>query len=112
MLYRLCPRRNLDLSSLRGAVGGLDRSLGNLTVPLNLAFPQASRWVLGENFSDLAEAGFLAAGARIQNKNLHSSVWPSPVLYFRHIVAMLARVLLVLQQFVTQELLKMGANLL
>ena len=48
--------------------------------------------------------------AESEHECFHGLVRPFPVFYLRHIIAVLARVLLVLHQFVAQELLEVGAG--
>src|SRR5438445_5189610 len=80
--------------------------------PLDLAFPNWSRRIVGKSLVHLIEGTLLAAGTRIEYENLHWSVRPFPVFHLRQIVAVLARIMFVLRQFVSQEFLKVGTNAL
>src|SRR5262245_43483916 len=112
MLHRLRARRDLDSFLAPDAARVLDQSHRVGAVPLNPAFPQASRRICGKGLANLVETGLLTAGTRIEREDLHWSVWPAPVLHFRHVVAMLMHILFVLDQLVAQELLEVCADAL
>src|SRR5262245_15230674 len=106
MFYRLGARRDLDPISFGDAMRVLYRYRRDFAIPFDLAFPQTSRWICRERLANLIQTCFLAAGTRIEYKDFHLSVWPTPVLHFRQIVAVLVHILFVLHQLVTQELLE------
>src|SRR5260370_36846309 len=81
-------------------------------VPFDLAFPGWCRRMLRKGFSDVVKAAFLAAGTRIENKDFHGLIGPFPIPDFRQVVSMLADVLFMLDELITQELLEMGAHAL
>src|SRR5262245_53605396 len=111
-LHRLRARRDLDPVLAPDAARILDHSYRVGDIPFDLAFPQAIRRICGKSLADLVKAGLLTAGTRIEREDLHWSVWPAPVLHFRHVVAMLMHILFVLDQLVAQELLEVCADAL
>src|ERR1044072_2514162 len=112
MLHRLSVRRNLDPLSLGDTPPVLHRNRRLWSIPFNLTLPQTNRRICRKSFANLIEAALLAAGTRIEHKDLHVSVRPTPVLHFRQIVAVLVYILFVLHQLVAQELLEVGAHAL
>src|SRR6266403_998366 len=112
MLNGLRARRDFHLMFLYNSARTFDLSFRDLVVPLNLAFPEWSRRIVRKSFANLIQGALLAAGTRIEHEDLHSSVRPLPVLHLRHIVTVLARVMFVLHQFVSQDLLEVGTDAL
>src|SRR5437868_1361740 len=105
-------RRDLHLIFLHKPARVPDFSFRHLVVPLNLAFPEWSSRIVRKSLSNLVKGALLAAGTRIEHEDLHSLVRPLPVLHLWHIVAVLARVMFVFHQFVSQELLEVGTDAL
>src|SRR5436305_5664026 len=99
-------RRDLHLIFLSNSARAFDLSFRDLVVPLNLAFPKWSRRIVRKSLANIVKRALLAAGTRIEHEDLHSSVRPLPVFHLRHIVTVLARVMFVLRQFVSQKLLE------
>src|SRR5260370_15088193 len=108
MLNGLRTRRDFHLIFLSNSARAFDLSFRDLVLPLNLAFPEWSRRIVMKSLANLVKGALLAAGTRIEHEDFHSSVRPLPVLHLRHIVTVLARVMFVLHQFVSHELLEVG----
>src|SRR5260370_29100093 len=112
MLNGLRTRRDLHLIFLYNSARAFDFSLRHLVLPLNLSFPEWSRRIVRNSLANLVNGAVLTAGTRIEHEDLHSSVRPLPVLHLRHVVTVLARVMFVLHQLVSQELLEVGTDTL
>src|SRR6266403_4734910 len=112
MLNGLRARRDLHLIFLYNSARASDLSFRDLGVPLNLAFPEWSRRIVRKSFANIVKRALLAAGTRIEHEDLHSSVRPLTVLHLRHVVTVLARIMLVLHELVSQELLEVGTDAL
>src|SRR5438132_14210051 len=112
MLNGLRARRDVHLIFLYNSARASDLSFRDLGVPLNLAFPEWNRRIVRKSFANIVKRALLAAGTRIEREDLHSSVRPLPVLHLRHVVTVLARVMFVVHQLVSQELLEVGTDAL
>src|SRR5437660_713401 len=89
----------------------LYRAFSAVAGPLDLTFPNATRWIGWERIPNFVETALLAAGAGVENKHVHS-VRPSPVPDFRQIVSAFANVLIMLNQFVAQQLFEVASDAL
>src|SRR5438034_8444096 len=83
-----------------------------MVMPIDFGFPQRRRRIAGKTLAQLIERYLMAAGACIEHKNLHASVWPDPLLDFRHVITVSLDIFLVFDQFITHELLEVGADAL
>src|SRR6266851_4611984 len=89
----------------------LYRAFSGVAGPLDLTFPNATRWIGGDRIPNFVETALLAAGAGVENKHIHS-IRPSPVTDFRQIVSAFANVLFMLDQFVAQQLFEVASDAL
>src|SRR5215467_1269483 len=71
MLHRLGARRDLNPILAPDAVRVLDQSRRFSAIPLNPAFPEASRRICRKSLADLIQADLLTAGTRIEREDLH-----------------------------------------
>ena len=94
------------------ACGSLDQDVSLASVPFDFGFPNRIGWMLRQGIADLVKTTLLTAGAGVEGEYLHRLIGPFPVSDLRHVIAMLVNVLLVFDQLVAHELLKMCANLL
>src|SRR6266516_6997569 len=83
-----------------------------MVMPIDFGFPQRRRRIVGKTLPQLIERYLMAAGACIEYQDLHASIWPDPLLDFRHVITVSLDIFLVFDQFITHELLEVGADAL
>src|SRR2546426_12139333 len=83
-----------------------------MVMTIDFGFPQRRRRIVGKILARLIQRYLMAAGACIEHKDLHASVWPDPLLDFRHVITVSLDIFLVFDQFITHELLEVGADAL
>jgi hypothetical protein len=94
------------------AFGILDLHFGLIAVPFDFAFPDGCGRMFWKAAGDFIQCAFLAARAGIEHQDFHGLVRPFPIADFRHVVAVIANVLFVLDELVAQELFEMRADAL
>src|SRR5438046_10727673 len=83
-----------------------------MVMPIDFGFPQRRRRIAGKTLPQLIERYLMAAGACIEYQDLHASIWSDPLLDFRHVISVPLKIFLLLDQCITNELLKVGADAL